>query len=502
MNFRILPALLVLVAAAIAVGAPAGTQAEEIGQGVEIQPADGPNGQYAVIDETGEVSIDLTDANSPAGGGMGVNRDTRTEFDDVLLITNTNDQRAFVHVTDATDDISFYTLSEGQSSIEGQNNERFLQSGEQLSVGFEVDTTDVADSVEQLDATLTVVARVAELAEAALDISPDPAYINAGETAYINAGETITFDASGSTGEELIYDYNFSDGVVREDAAPQTERTFSDPGTYEVNLTVTETSGAGDDTSASVVREFVAVGEGSSEELDEESNVTIDQPEENSTEVVASVSIEFEEEINGTVTSDTVASKSIDDVTGESPDDEGIGATNIRVPSNEEDTNATVTLGVNRSDIPARVSPSELAIERYNDDINEWQTLPTSVNQTLTGPDIVSLEAETPGFSVVAVVIPEADGGGGIIRNSIPTPTPTPTPAETPTPTPDETPTPTLAETPTPTPAEAGPTATETDMPQAEPGGFDPIAVISVVGVLAALVAALLGRRYLSGQDE
>jgi hypothetical protein len=39
-------------------------------------------------------------------------------------------------------------------------------------------------------------------------------------------------------------------------------------------------------------------------------------------------------------------------------------------------------------------------------------------------------------------------------------------------------------------------------MPQAEPGGFDPIAVISVVGVLAALVAALLGRRYLSGQDE
>jgi len=127
-----------------------------------------------------------------------------------------------------------------------------LDSGEQLPVGLTVDATD---RTEDIDATFTVVARVSELVAAALDVGPQP----------IPADEPAVFDASGSTGDALVYDYRFDDGVTRADAGSQVERIFAEPGTYTVNLSVAETTGAADDGRDVVVREFVVAGEGEAE---------------------------------------------------------------------------------------------------------------------------------------------------------------------------------------------------------------------------------------------
>jgi len=54
---------------------------------------------------------------------------------------------------------------------------------------------------------------------------------------------TVAFDASASTGAIVRYTWDFGDGTTQETQVPTTQHTYTDPGEYEVELTVTDTSG-------------------------------------------------------------------------------------------------------------------------------------------------------------------------------------------------------------------------------------------------------------------
>ena len=398
MRTNALATAIVLLALLGATAPLASTQAAEIGEGVEIVVGDGPNGQYTTVGPNGQVHIDMTAANSPAGGGVGVLPDARTNVDDTFVVVNTNDRRAFVYVRDESDALTFYPRSDTDASLEGATNEVRLDSGEQLPVGLTVDATD---RTSDIDATFTVVARVSELVAAALDVDPQP----------IPADEPAVFDASGSTGDALVYDYRFDDGVTRTDAGSQVERTFAEPGTYTVNLSVTETTGAADDGRDFVVREFVVAGEGEAETLDDDATATLEQPEQNTTGTIEAVELDLDESVDGMVRSSTLAVESLDDVTGEPVPGEPIAAVNVSLPADEDETNATMDLVVSRSDTPS-IDPEALVVERYDDATGTWQTLPTTTEEVTD--DTVVVEVETPGFSPFAVTEQEdGDGGGG-----------------------------------------------------------------------------------------
>ena len=388
--------VLVLIIGIISSGSLSGTGASNSVAGVYIYSDNGPNGQYTTVGPDGQVRIDMTAANSPAGGGVGVLPDARTNFDDTFVVVNTNDRRAFVYVRDESDALAFYPRSDTDASLEGAANEVRLDSGEQLPVGLTVDATD---RTEDIDATFTVVARVSELVAAALDVGPQP----------IPADEPAVFDASGSTGDALVYDYRFDDGVTRADAGSQVERTFAEPGTYTVNLSVTETTGAADDGRDVVVREFVVAGEGEAETLDDDATATLEQPEQNTTDAVEAVELDLDECVPPTLRSSTLALESLDDITGEPVPGEPIAAANVSLPADEDETNATMDLVVSRADTPS-IDPEVLVVERYDDATGTWQTLPTATEDVTD--DTVVVEVETPGFSPFAVTEQEGEGDG------------------------------------------------------------------------------------------
>ena len=396
MKYRRLAISIIFVSLLAATAPLASTQAAEIGEGVEIVVGDGPNGQYTTVGPDGQVQIDMTAANRPAGGGVGVLPDARTNVDDTFVVVNTNDRRAFVYVRDESDALAFYPRSDTDASLEGAANEVRLDSGEQLPVGLTVDATD---RTEDIDATFTVVAQVSELVAAALDVGPQP----------IPADEPAVFDASGSTGDALVYDYRFDDGVTRTDAGSQVKRTFAEPGTYTVNLSVAETTGAADDGRDVVVREFVVAGEGEAETLDDDATATLEQPEQNTTDAVEAVELDLNESVDGTVRSSTLAVESLDDVTGEPVPGEPIAAVNVSLPADEDETNATMDLVVSRADTPS-IDPEALVVERYDDATGTWQTLPTATEDVTD--DTVVVEVETPGFSPFAVTEQEGEGDG------------------------------------------------------------------------------------------
>jgi len=256
MNARPLIAALAVLALLGAAAPLASTQAAEIGEGVEIRPVDGPNGAYAQVGDDGQVSIQLdTDAAVP---GEGLPADTELDFDRVFLILNANDagdaegRQAYVYVRDegsGADNVSFYRGGDTDSSIEGQDNAVRLDTGESADVGFTVDTDD-GDDLESGDLTITVEAAVSQLADAALDVVPERP----------TAGEAVEFDASGSVGDRLEYEYDFDDGTIAADAGPTQEHVFDDPGTYNVTLAVNETAARAPNGSDSVTRRVVVRG--------------------------------------------------------------------------------------------------------------------------------------------------------------------------------------------------------------------------------------------------
>ena len=413
MNTRPLIAALALFALLGAAAPIASTQAAEIGEGVAIQPANGPNGAYAQIGDDGQVSIQLDGDAAVPGGSLPA--DALARFDRVFLVVNTNTagdaegQQAYVYVRDEggpAEDFDFYrgTAPGSRTPIEGPDNAVRLDTGESAPVGFEVDTRE---DFEAADLTLTIVAEVSEIADAVLAV----------DTGTPTAGQPVTFNATDSDGDAISYAYDFGDGTIAGDAGPQGNHTFTDPGTYNVTLTVEETTARAPNGSDSVSREVVVLGPPQTGDSGEEIEIPnaisgSDDP------AIESVTADLAAGASDDIVVRAFAPESVEDVAdGNSPQGSAVvGATDISVPANP-DVDATITIEIDASAVSTGTPASDLALERYNG--TAWETLPTAVEST--GDGAITLVAETPGFSPFAVTVnpdaptldPDGDGGDG-----------------------------------------------------------------------------------------
>jgi hypothetical protein len=136
-------AVAVVVALALAVPTVAMTQGgeDDIDGKVTIAPADGPNGEYAAV-EDGELRVDFDRLNDEAV----------TTAHNVVNVTSTMNETVEVWVAaDANESVTVYEGDDTEATL-SRNRTRTMEPGESILVGFEVDTyREVPDS-----ATLTV----------------------------------------------------------------------------------------------------------------------------------------------------------------------------------------------------------------------------------------------------------------------------------------------------------------------------------------------------------
>ena len=145
----IVAALVAATALLVSTGAyPLSDGTDEVsGVDIELSPAEGPNGDYALLNEDDEIELLLTGAN-PDIEGEGLPADTRTPIDRVFTVRNTGDTEAAVWITDDADDVRFYRGDDPGDDLEGPANEVTVDPNGTIAVGLLVDTRGEHD-VEQ-----------------------------------------------------------------------------------------------------------------------------------------------------------------------------------------------------------------------------------------------------------------------------------------------------------------------------------------------------------------
>lgn len=106
---------------------------------LSIQPADGPNGVFAVINEDDEIEVQLTEDN-PRTDIEGVQDDTVTTLDEVFTVTYTGEQYSRVWITDDIDAVYFYNETNSANPIDRQETGVVLAPNESIRVGLFVNT--------------------------------------------------------------------------------------------------------------------------------------------------------------------------------------------------------------------------------------------------------------------------------------------------------------------------------------------------------------------------
>ncbi|MFW5919679.1 MAG: DUF1102 domain-containing protein, partial [Halanaeroarchaeum sp.] len=105
---------------------------------VSVQPADGPNGDYAYLNDDEEIAIDVSAANPNLPADFeGVNVGTTGTIDDVFTITYTGDEYAHVWIGHPNESVTF--VADGDS-IEGEANNVTLAPNETVTIGLALDT--------------------------------------------------------------------------------------------------------------------------------------------------------------------------------------------------------------------------------------------------------------------------------------------------------------------------------------------------------------------------
>ncbi|WP_066413901.1 DUF1102 domain-containing protein [Halorubrum aethiopicum] len=105
---------------------------------VAIQPADGPNGKYAYLNEDDEITVDVSPTNPNLSADFeGVNVGSTGRIDDVFRITYTADETADVWIEHAGENLTFVT---DDGPIENASNAVTLGPNGSVSVGLRFDT--------------------------------------------------------------------------------------------------------------------------------------------------------------------------------------------------------------------------------------------------------------------------------------------------------------------------------------------------------------------------
>jgi len=144
---RIITILLIAAAAtsfmfatgAVVVSGPADTVADDR---LTVQPADGPNGDYAYLNDDNEITIDISPGNPNLPNDFdGVNADTLAATGSVFTITYTADEYARIWIDNPEENTTFVTDG---GSIEGEANNVTLRPNESVAVGLRIDARSEA----------------------------------------------------------------------------------------------------------------------------------------------------------------------------------------------------------------------------------------------------------------------------------------------------------------------------------------------------------------------
>lgn len=135
--------LLAATALAFATGAAVVDDADTVADGnLAVQPADGPNGNYAYLNDDDEIVVDVSASNpNLAPDFEGVNPDALASADGVFTITYTADEYARVWIDHPEGNVTF--VADG-TSIEGRSNSVTLGPNETVAVGLRVDARGAA----------------------------------------------------------------------------------------------------------------------------------------------------------------------------------------------------------------------------------------------------------------------------------------------------------------------------------------------------------------------
>ncbi|QSG06144.1 PKD domain-containing protein [Halapricum desulfuricans] len=195
---------------------------------IEMSPADGPNGKYAVITENGEIALLLSDDN-PDLDGSGIAEDSRTPIHRVFTITNNGTEPARVWIEDDADDVRFYRNDDPGDGLEGPGNELELGPDETVQIGLLVDTRgdhDVADvsqfTVHAEQGTPTPTPEDDDGTDGESDGSDGTDGVDENDGTDGESGDSDGTDGNGSTGEETT-----PPSVSRFDAANPADQNVS-----------------------------------------------------------------------------------------------------------------------------------------------------------------------------------------------------------------------------------------------------------------------------------
>lgn len=150
-------ASLVLTTGAAVLDGGADTFAEDR---LAVQPAEGPNGDYAYLNDDGEIVVDISPTNPNFGPDFeGVNPDTLASADGVFTITYTADQFAYVWIDHEGENVTFVTDGD---PIEGEANNVTLAPNQTVTVGLRIDTRGEVVSTQLGADEFSIRARLAE----------------------------------------------------------------------------------------------------------------------------------------------------------------------------------------------------------------------------------------------------------------------------------------------------------------------------------------------------
>lgn len=134
--------LIIIVLAAATLLIPSGAvpfETDAVNEDLVMEPAEGPNGDYAILSRDREIKLVLADPN-PSVDGNGLGANAVTPLSRVFTITYTGDETAKIWLTDDSSSIRFYRNDSAEDSLEGSDNSVVLEPGKSLPVGILVDT--------------------------------------------------------------------------------------------------------------------------------------------------------------------------------------------------------------------------------------------------------------------------------------------------------------------------------------------------------------------------
>lgn len=223
---------------AAVVSGPADTIADDR---LAVQPANGPNGDYAYLNDDNEITIDISAGNPNLPNDFeGINLDTLAATGSVFTITYTADESARVWIDHTEENVTFVTDG---SSIEGKANNVTLRPNESVAVGLQIDTHSEAASTTIGGDSFSINALVVD----SEDDSTDTGSTRSESDASISDDDAPAVDDTNteSTGQESDASTSDDDTPVVADADADIDGDNADTSTdgYDANAPNLEPAG-------------------------------------------------------------------------------------------------------------------------------------------------------------------------------------------------------------------------------------------------------------------